>query len=99
MHTPVVLLAALLIAVFPPLFVSADWGEWLYRGLVLLVIGCPCALVIFTPVSIVASLAAAARDGVLVKGDVHMEAPSTEGSRYGRFSFGQRSRLVEAWHL
>jgi Cd2+/Zn2+-exporting ATPase len=45
-YTPVVLLAALLIAVFPPLFLSADWGEWLYRGLVLLVIGCPCALVI-----------------------------------------------------
>lgn len=75
-YTPVVLIAAVLIATLAPLVFGAAWGDWLYRGLVLLVIGCPCALVISTPVSIVASLAAAARNGVLVKGGVHIETPS-----------------------
>jgi Cd2+/Zn2+-exporting ATPase len=75
-YTPVVLGVAVLIAVMPPLLWGAAWPEWLYRSLVLLVIGCPCALVISTPVSIVASLAAAAKNGILVKGGVHMETPA-----------------------
>lgn len=75
-YTPVVLAVAILIAVVPPLLSAGSWNDWLYRALVLLVIGCPCALVISTPVSIVASLAAAARNGVLVKGGVHMETPA-----------------------
>ena len=75
-YTPVVLGVAILIGVIPPLLFGAAWSEWLYRSLVLLVIGCPCALVISTPVSIVASLAAAARNGILVKGGVHMETPA-----------------------
>ncbi len=74
-YTPVVFAAAIAIAVIPPLF-GGDAGEWFYRALVLLVIGCPCALVISTPVSIVASLAAAARNGVLVKGGAFIEAPA-----------------------
>lgn len=75
-YTPAVLALAVAIAIVPPLMFGSTWSDWLYRSLVLLVIGCPCALVISTPVSIVASLAAAAKNGVLVKGGVHMETPA-----------------------
>jgi Cd2+/Zn2+-exporting ATPase len=75
-YTPVVFGAAILIAVVPPLLGAGEFGAWFYRALVLLVIGCPCALVISTPVSIVASLAAAAKAGVLVKGGTFIEAPA-----------------------
>jgi Cd2+/Zn2+-exporting ATPase len=75
-YTPVVMILAILVALIPPLVMSGVWGDWFYRALVLLVIACPCALVISTPVSIVAGLASAARHGVLVKGGMYLEAPA-----------------------
>ncbi len=74
-YTPIVLLLALLTFLLPPML-GSSWGVWFYRSLVLLVIACPCALVISTPVTIVASLARAARRGVLIKGGEHIETPA-----------------------
>ena len=72
-YTPAVTAVALLVFLIPPLLMDGDWSTWLYRSCVLLIIACPCALVISTPVSIVAGLTALARRGVLVKGGAHLE--------------------------
>lgn len=73
-YTPLVFAAAILTALIAPVFFGADWQPWIYKALALLVIACPCALVIATPVSIVSGLTALARRGVLVKGGIHLEA-------------------------
>ncbi len=72
-YTPTVFAVAALVALVPPLLAGGDWSVWAYRALVLLVIGCPCALVVATPVGVVAGLAAAARHGVLIKGGRFLE--------------------------
>jgi len=72
-YTPAVFVFALLVAVVPPLLFHQPWHRWTYEALVLLVIACPCALVISTPVSIVSGLAAAAKQGLLIKGGVYLE--------------------------
>ena len=72
-YTPAVVAFAVLVAVVPPLLFGAAFEPWFYKALVMLVIACPCALVISTPVTVVSGLAAAARQGILVKGGVHLE--------------------------
>ncbi len=72
-YTPAVFAVALAVAVIPPLVFGQPWFEWVYKALVMLVIACPCALVISTPVTVVSGLAAAARRGILVKGGLYLE--------------------------
>ncbi|WEK52432.1 MAG: heavy metal translocating P-type ATPase [Candidatus Kaistia colombiensis] len=72
-YTPAVLVVGALVAVGPPLVAGASWSEWIYKGLAILLIGCPCALVISTPAAIAAGLAAGARQGLLMKGGAVLE--------------------------
>ncbi len=75
-YTPIMMLFAVLVAFVPPLFFSGSWYNWIYEALVILVIACPCALVISTPVTIVSGLSAAASHGILVKGGSFLEIPA-----------------------
>lgn len=72
-YTPGVVALAALVAIIPPVFLGGDWDEWIYKGLAILLIGCPCALVISTPAAIAASLSAGARRGLLLKGGAVLE--------------------------
>jgi Cd2+/Zn2+-exporting ATPase len=89
-YTPAVFAVALLVAIVPPLAFGGAWMDWIYKALVLLVIACPCALVISTPVTIVSGLAAAARKGILVKGGVYLE----EGRRLATLALDKTGTIT-----
>lgn len=89
-YTPVVFAFALAVALVPPLLLGEGWHDWVYRALVLLVIACPCALVISTPVTIVSGLAAAARHGILIKGGVYLE----EGYKLAWLAFDKTGTIT-----
>ncbi len=90
-YTPTVVVMAILVALVPPLVFQQPWMRWVYEALVLLVIACPCALVISTPVTVVSGLAAAARRGILIKGGIYLE----EGRRLRVIAVDKTGTITE----
>lgn len=90
-YTPLMIVIAILVAFVPPIFWGAAWSLWIYKALTLLVIACPCALVISTPVTVVSGLAAAAKNGILIKGGTYLE----QGHRLKAIALDKTGTLTE----
>ncbi|MCR8848260.1 cation-translocating P-type ATPase [Rossellomorea sp. SC111] len=72
-YTPIIMIVSALVILVPPLLLNGDWGEWFYQGLAVLIVGCPCALILSSPIAIVSGIARNAKNGILVKGGVFLE--------------------------
>lgn len=90
-YTPAIILVAIIVALIPPLLFNAEWIPSIYNALVLLVIGCPCALTIATPVAMVSAITSASRNGVLIKGSKYIE----QMNKAQAFAFDKTGTLTE----